>query len=146
VSTLPQPILDLRAALFAETGTSSEAIDREGGLDEFAQAVGALATEDFFCVMDGGALTTRYEGIEGLRAGWMDFMGAFETIVIEPGEVTRIGDSVLEFVRLRGKPKGIDGEVQQDAAAVWRLRGDQLEGVEFHLDRARARASAEAGP
>ena len=34
--------------------------------------------------MDGGALTTTYEGLEGLRAGWRDFLGAFETISIHP--------------------------------------------------------------
>jgi hypothetical protein len=43
---------------------------------------------------------------------------------------------------MTGKPVGVTAQVDSAGAAVWRVRGDQLASVEFHLDRARARASA----
>jgi hypothetical protein len=120
-------------------------IDSEVAVEAFASAIATVATEDFYCVMDGGALTTRYEGIDGLRDGWADFTGAFATISIEPGELFEFEGGLLEHVRLVGRPEGADAQVPQDAAAVWRIRGEELACVEFHLDRGRARESAGLG-
>lgn len=133
-------IADLRSSFF--THGPRQAIDSDAAVAAFAGAISRFAAQDFYCVMDGGALTTRYEGIDGLREGWNDFLGAFETILIESGEVFDTEDGLLEHVRLVGKPEGTDGEIAQDAAAVWRVRGDELTCVEFHLDRDRARVSA----
>ena len=137
----PRELLsDIRVDFF--TDGPIESIDSEAAVDAFVNTIGKIATDDFVCIMDGGALTTRYEGIEGLREGWSDFLGAFETIKIEPGEMIDIDDGVLEYVHMTGKPVGVDADVDQDGAAVWRMRGDQLACVEFHIDRGRARASA----
>jgi len=54
--------------------------------DAFVTTLAPVATEDFVCLMEGGALTTEYRGLEGLREGWTDFLGAFETISITPEE------------------------------------------------------------
>lgn len=135
-----QMLIGIRADFF--TDWPLESIDSEAVVDAFAGAIEKVATDDFVCIMDGGALTTRYEGIEGLRQGWADFLGAFETIRIEPGEMFEIEDGVLEYVELTGKPAGVDADVDQAGAAVWRMRGDRLACVEFHIDRGRARASA----
>ncbi len=140
VGTPLEQLTELRAQFFL--GKPGEPVPSGTIVDAFAVAIGRVATEDFHCVMDGGALTTRYEGIDGLREGWADFLGAFETIMIEPGETFEAADGLLEHVRLIGRPKGIDAEVQQDGAAVWRFRGDRVACVEFHLDRERARESA----
>ncbi len=109
-------------------------------VDGFVTALGPHVSDDFICVMDGGALTTTYEGIEGLRRGWEDFLGAFETLMIEPVETQEGADGtcVVEFVRLTGRPKGIDAAIDEDAAAVWRLRDGRVSAVEFYMDRTKA--------
>jgi hypothetical protein len=140
VTTPRETLNDIRVDFF--TDGPIESIDSGAAVDAFVGAIAKIATDDFVCVMDGGALTTRYEGIERLREGWSDFLGAFETIKIEPGEMMETDDGMLEYVCMTGKPAGVDAEVDQAGAAVWRMRGDRLACVEFHIDRARARASA----
>lgn len=105
--------------------------------DTFVAVLAPVATDDFVCLMEGGALTTEYKGLDGLREGWTDFLGAFETISITPEEAreNEDGTAVAEFVRLRGRPLGADGEIEQEGGAVWRVRDGRLSGVEFHLDR-----------
>ena len=68
-------------------------------------------------------------GLEGLRAGWRDFLGAFETISIHPERDPMGGDGecVVEFVRLTGKPKGIDAEIES-GAGLWRFRDGARDG------------------
>jgi len=129
----------IRADFFAG---QRDALDKEEAADAFARAVASVATADFTCVMAGGALTTTYEGVEGVRDGWNDFLNAFEQIKIIPGQVFETEDGVLEFVQLIGRPVGIDADIEQDAAAVWRVRDGGLAMVEFHIDRDAARASA----
>jgi hypothetical protein len=121
---------------FGKFGTELTA---EEAANHFADTLHAHATDDFVCVMNGGALTTTYEGIEGLRSGWRDFLAAFDSIEIVPGEfwITDEGN-VVEFVKLRGKPKGVAAEIDQDAAAVWRARGTKLASVGFYIDRREA--------
>ena len=143
MATPRELLTDIRVDFF--TDGPIESIDSPAAVNAFVGAIEKIATDDFICVMDGGALTTRYEGIEGLREGWRDFLGAFETIKIEPGEMMEIDDGMLEYVRMTGRPVGVDAEVDQDGAAVWRMRGEKLVCVEFHIDRARARASAGVG-
>jgi hypothetical protein len=120
----------------------------EDVVEGFPAAIAPLATDDFVCVMDGGVLTTTYEGIDGLRRGWADFLGAFDSIAIEPQEMRETPDSecVVEFVHITGHPKGTSGEIEQDASAVWRWREDRLAAVEFHIDRASALRSAGLDP
>ena len=118
------------------------ALDSEAAVEAFARTIASVAAEDVVCVMDGGALTTRYEGVEGVREGWSDFLSAFETIRIIPGDVAETADGLLEYVRLIGRLVGTENEIEGDAAAVWRVRDGKLAVVEFHMDRARARASA----
>ncbi len=129
-------VLELRRAFRYETAGSRVFDDPGTWVDTIAPYV----TEDFTCVMNGGAMITEHSGVEGLREGWTDFTAAFETIGIQPGELRRgaDGESVVEFVRLVGKPVGADGEVEQPAAAVWFLREGRLRRVEFFIDQAAA--------
>jgi ketosteroid isomerase-like protein len=109
-------------------------------VDGFVAALGSHVSDDFVCVMDGGPMTTSYEGIEGLRRGWEDFLGAFEALQIEPVDAMEGADGtcVVEFVHLKGRPRGIDATIEEDAAAVWRLRDGRVGAVEFYMDRAKA--------
>jgi hypothetical protein len=130
-------IVGMRAALRRESGASDRML---GNPDAFVEAIAPHATEDFTTTMSGGALTDVHRGLEGLRKGWRDFTHAFDEIEIFPEELREgpTGDAVVEFVRLVGKPRGVAGDIDEDAAAVWLLRGERIRGVEFHLDRAAA--------
>ena len=64
-------------------------------VDGFVAALGPHVSDDFVCVMDGGPMTTSYEGIEGLRRGWEDFLGAFEALQIEPVDAMEGADGDL---------------------------------------------------
>lgn len=139
---------DLRSAFSGEGAFGAE-LRPEEIVEGLAAIIRPHMAEDFVCVMDGGALTTEYRGLDGLRTGWLDFLGAFETLTIEPeGEMREgpDGECVVEFVRLSGKPKGLDAAVDAAAAGVWRMRGEKLAAVEFHMDRDRALRSAGLDP
>lgn len=122
---------------FAVEAVYDDDLQAADAAEAFVSVLAPFVTEDFVCVMAGGAMTTEYRGLDGLRDGWTDFLGAFETISIMPEEARENADgtAVAEFVRLRGKPVGADGEIEQEAGAVWRVRNGRLSGVEYHLDR-----------
>jgi ketosteroid isomerase-like protein len=141
IATSPAAFIrELRAA-FVERGGEDRML---GDADNFVETFAPYATEDFTCLMEAGALTDRYNGLEGLREGWRDFLAAFEEIEIVPGELREApgGDAVVEFVHLIGKPIGVAAEIDQQAAAVWRFRDGRLCAVEFHIDRGAAMRSA----
>lgn len=130
---------------FSLGGQFDSDMDAEAAADAFVASIAPIATDDFTCVMDGGALTTTYDGLEGLRAGWRDFLGAFDTISIHPEDEIHLGGDgqcVVEFVRLTGKPKGVDAELEESGAGLWHFRDGKLATVEFHLDRGRALKAA----
>ena len=129
-------LLEVRSA-FRRAGAFGELIPSEQLIDGLASAIEPLTTPGFTCTMNGGAMTTRYTGVEGLREGWRDFLSAFETLEIVPGEIRDSADrtAAIEFVRLRGKPRGASGEIEHEGAAVWRLGENGLAAVDFHLDR-----------
>ena len=92
--------------------------------------------------MAAGPMSDEYHGIDGLRAAWADFLHAFDSLRIEFGEMSEIGEAVLDHVILKGVPRGTTAEIEQPAAAVWRFRDGLLRRVEFHIDRDAARQSA----
>ena len=127
----------LRAG-FAQHGGFGE-LDSEATAGALVAALEPYATEDFTSRMVGVG-DIAWNGLDGLRDGWTDFLEGFEQLQITPEETHDgpAGDCIVEFVRIRGRPRGTSADIEQDAAAVWRLRGDRVCAVEFHLDRAAA--------
>lgn len=121
--------------------------DAEGGA-AFAEAIAPVADPDLVCVMNGGAMTTEYRGLDGIQAGWTDFLSPFETLRIEFEGSVEAGEDgwFVDLVRLTGVPKGSSGEIEQTGAAVWHLRDGRVVRVEFHLDRDEARRAAGIAP
>jgi hypothetical protein len=117
--------------------------DSEGGA-AFAAAIAPLADPDLVCLMSGGALTTQYSGLDGIQAGWTDFLSPFETLRVEFDGSVEPGREgwFVDPVRLTGVPKGSSGEIEQTGAAVWQIRDGRVVRVEFHLDRDAARRAA----
>ena len=100
-----QTLLEIRSS-FDREGALRRMLPVQDLIDGLADAIAPFTTPDFACTMDGGALTTRYEGVEGLRTGWHDFLAALETLRIVPGEIrdSADGTAAVEFVRLVAPP------------------------------------------
>lgn len=139
-------LIAIRRDYFRDEGSAE--IDGVAAARVFADCVADLATDDFTVIMDGGAMTTTYEGREGMLAGWSDFLAPFETIRIRPEEVLEApgGECAVEFVRLNGQPRGTSAEIEHEAAAVWRVREGLVRQVEFHMSRQAALRSAGIEP
>ena len=136
----------IRRDYFADEGAVE--IDGLEAARVFADAVARNAAEDFTVIMDGGAMTTRYEGRDGMFAGWSDFIAPFETIRILAEEMIPApqDDCVVEFVRLTGRPRGTPAAIEHEAAAVWRVHEGLVRQVEFHMSRQAALRSAGIEP
>jgi ketosteroid isomerase-like protein len=90
--------------------------------------------------------TLDYKGLDGFVAAWSDWTSAFESFRIEVDEMVDAGENVVSLVRQIGVPKGADGEIETQGAAVWMIRDGRLRRVEFHLDRESALRAAGIDP
>jgi ketosteroid isomerase-like protein len=114
-------------------------------IDRWIEALGPITADDVEMLMQGTdeAFVGRYEGFDGLRAGWADWLATFERVRLEIQSVEEIGDNVLTDARQIGVTRHGEVEIEQPSAAVWKFRHEQIARVEFHLDRDKARRSAE---
>ena len=87
------------------------------------------------------SFTVQFEGPDGLREAWAEWLSAFAQVRIDIEEVQELGENVLTLVNQVGTTRhGV--EVSQPSAAVWKFRDGRLVRIEFHLHRERALASA----
>jgi SnoaL-like domain len=124
---------------------SGDAADAETGAggELLAAAIAPVAGPGFTCLMAGGALSTEYSGIDGLRAGWNDFLAAFEGGArVEFEDLVDAGEWVVDMVRITARPRGVGATLEQRGAAAFRFADGLLVRVEFHLDRAAALRAA----
>jgi len=120
-----------------------DGLDSQAMADAFVAALESHVTDDFTSRMVGvGDLT--WEGLEGLRAGWRDFLEGFDYLKVTPEELHEnpAGECVVDFVRMEGRPRGTGAQIEQPAAAVWRIRDGKIAAVEFYIDRDAALRSA----
>jgi hypothetical protein len=135
-------VMGLRDAMFG----GAEGGDPGATGEAFAQALAPVAAPDLECLMAGGALSAEYSGIDGLRAGWTDFLSAFEGARIEFEEMVDNGEWVVDMVLMTSRPRGSEATIEQRAAAAFRFGDGLLTRIEFHLDRADALRSAGVQP
>lgn len=106
-------------------------------------AAGELATDDVVCVMSGAEhFKATYDGLEGLREAWGDWLDAFASIRFEIERIQDVGENVLVEVQQIGVTRHGGVEITQPSAAVWKFRDDRIVRIEFHLDRVEALRSA----
>ena len=103
------------------------------------RTVSALLTADFEAVggdVGGGGITAGGRGIEGLYAGWRDWLRPWETYWSEVEDFVDAGeDRVVVLTRDHGRVRGSDAEVENVGASVWTLREDKVARIEFFLNR-----------
>ena len=80
----------------------------------------------------------RFVGLEGFRAGWLDWLEPWESYRVEIEDVVDKGDDALVLVRDYGRRAGTTGEVSVVGAAVWTVREGKVARVAFYLDRSEA--------
>ena len=131
----------LLAALSSVFSDSETEIDA-ALVERMIEASRPLTAEDVVMVMRGSddAFVGTYEGFDGLREGWADWLESFDRIRFEIEAVDVVGDNVLTLGRQIGTTQGVD--LEQPSAAVWKFREGLIARIEFHLDRAQAVASA----
>jgi ketosteroid isomerase-like protein len=117
---------------------NSEPVIDEGALDRLVSAVGHLASEDFTCGMIAMDVAQEFEGPEGVKAAWSDWIEAYSELRFRVGEITDVGENVLMLADQIALTRHGGVEVEQPSAAVWMFRDGRLFRVEFHLDRRRA--------
>jgi ketosteroid isomerase-like protein len=138
----------LIGALAAVFGESEAEVD-EALIERMIAALEPVTSDDVTVLMTGSddSFETTREGLDGLRAGWADWLDTFGQIRFEIEAVEQIGDNVLTFGRQIGTTRTGAVEIEQPSAAVWKFRDDLIYRVEFHLDREKAEHSArESGP
>jgi uncharacterized protein len=63
-----------------------------------------------------------YRGHEGLRAAITNVQESFDELDFETEEIYDAGDDVVVFLRMRGRGKGSDIQVEAPLAHLWRMR------------------------
>jgi ketosteroid isomerase-like protein len=93
-----------------------------------------------------GAPALQYEGLEGLLAGWREWLTPWESYLLDVEDVLDAGDRVVTLARVRAKTSRHGVEIEHRPAAVWTLRDGKLTAVHFFLERAEALAFAGLPP
>ena len=116
----------------------------EATIDRLATAIESIATDDFTCGMIAMDVAQEFEGPEGVRAAWKDWLEAYSQLSFRIHEFREVGRNVLMIVDQVGTTRHGGVEVEQPSAAVWMFRDGRLRRVEFHLDQRAAERSASA--
>jgi ketosteroid isomerase-like protein len=88
---------------------------------------------------------TDYLGMEGLIAGWRDWLTPWAAYRVEVEEFIDAGDVVVALATLRGTTERDRVEIEQPAAALATVVNGKVKRLEFHLDRREALAAAGLG-
>jgi ketosteroid isomerase-like protein len=94
--------------------------------------------EDFEIVAPTPGQRAPFVGLEGLRAGWLDWLDPWESYRTEVEDVIDADDQVVVLVRDYGRRPGMDAEVGVVSAAVWTVRDGKIARVAFYVNRSEA--------
>lgn len=132
--------------LIEALGPSFDGAEREVDealIDEIVGAMSAIASPALTGKMSGGqSFEANFEGLDGLREAWSDWLATFARVRFEIDEMQAVGENVVTFARQYGVTHHSEVPIEQPSAAVWKFRDGCLVRIEFHLDRERALESA----
>jgi hypothetical protein len=132
-------LLEALAPLF---GDERERRVDVAAIDGMIDRLTPLTAPKFTGAMVGqGTVAQTFDDIEGLRAGWHEWLEMFESVRFATEGLEQIGENFVLFARQIGTTRhGV--EVEQPSAAVWKFEDGLMTRAEFHLNRAAALASA----
>jgi ketosteroid isomerase-like protein len=107
---------------------------------ELTATLGPALTQDFECIPRGfpGNDGERSEGIEGLRAVFLEWLEPWESYRTQIEEAVDLGDRVVVLVRDFARRAQDTNEVSLRSAAIWTVRDGRVRRIEFCADRATA--------
>jgi ketosteroid isomerase-like protein len=130
----------VRAAMFPE-GVNLVELASTGRFEEAVDpAAFAPDVEVMFATPAGPP--TEYTGMDGLLAGWQDWLVPWERYEVKVDELIDAGERVVALATLSGRTRHDGVEVHQPAAAVLSLSDGRITRVEFHLDQREALEAA----
>jgi hypothetical protein len=132
-------VMEIIAPLFS----GDEAWVDDAMIDRFAASVAAHAEPDFTTRMvsiAGRAQT--FTGADGMRAGLKDWSETFAELHFEAEDLQVYGENVLTVARQVGVTRHDRVRIEQPSGIVWKFRDGVVQGIEWHLDRKAAEASA----
>jgi ketosteroid isomerase-like protein len=90
-----------------------------------------------------GQMAGPFHGVDGMRAGWREWLGPWESFQVEPaGIVDAGGGTVLAVGRSRVRMRGSATEMAQEIATLVRIEKGRIVGIDFFLDADQARRDA----
>jgi ketosteroid isomerase-like protein len=114
-----------------------------GDGDRWTQAFRAMASRFHpdFEVVFRGLLGGSHTGADGMRAGWLDWLGPWVSYRVEIEQAIDCGSRVLLLVRDFGRREGSSEEVRGNNAAIWTVRDGKVARAEFCPQRSEAFAA-----
>jgi ketosteroid isomerase-like protein len=119
-----------------------------GYMDDALPALMAFVTEyatpEFECAMCGLPPTPPvvWSGVQGLGKAWEDYGGSFERVRVKLVEIRESATHTAVIVDQHATTRHGGVTLSQPSAMVFAFKDEQVERVEFHLDRAAALRSA----
>lgn len=111
-----------------------------------ADALAHLLDPAFACFVHfpGDAEPASYSGLDGLRQGWLDWLGPWTTYRTEIEELIDLGERVVVIIRDYARSEPDAPEVDIRGATIWTVRDGRVQRVDFYAG-GRAEALASVG-
>jgi ketosteroid isomerase-like protein len=81
-------------------------------------------------------------GFQGFVEGWLDWLQAWESYVVDVDGFIDAGDEVVSLVRVKARVGPDAVPVEHRPAAVWSFRAGKVSHVRFYLERDEALGAA----
>ena len=133
--------LELVAAAMFPEGANLVELAAEGRFDQALDSEAFAADVEVMFATPAGP-PTEYAGMDGMLAGWEDWLAPWERYDVKVDELIDAGERVVALATLSGRTRRDGVDVQQPAAAVLTVLDGRITRVEFHLDRREALAAA----
>jgi ketosteroid isomerase-like protein len=120
----------------------SEVLRDDAAWEALKQTLDPSFTNDctFAWVAYGGRIERK--GLDGLRAGWLEWLEPWDSYTSQTEEVIDASDRIVVLVRERGRRRDTTAEVEMRAGGVCRLRDGKVASIDFYASREEALAAA----
>lgn len=121
-----------------------EAVDRAAQSGDLGEWLSFFSDDVVWEAVEDAPDAGTYQGPEGMRGYFRDWLETVDYMHFEEGEVTEVGDFIVADVRARASIKGTDAAIELPYAIAVRIAdGKIVMGKEFR-ERADALAYAES--
>lgn len=125
------------AALISQGGpfSAGSSVTGEEIIESVTQVLREYAHPEFVTVMVSESVTQSYDGVEGFKEAWSDWVSPYAGFRIEFDEVAQLDDRLLFLVRQVATTQHNAVEIETPSASVWWLEDGQIRQAAFYLDR-----------